>query len=134
MLTSMTPQLPWPLQLNSSDVSAVMDQLRPSLLDPGVSGGVLSEGGKTVAVESLVLPPTYVGHKYIRGHMYIRVHKDGCPRHQDLAKPPKHQRCTAKLLLYFYFLKNIYFYLFGCARSELSFSESSILVTAPGIF
>lgn len=61
MLKSMTPQLPWPLQLTSSDVSAVMDQLRPSLLDPGVSGGVLSEGGKTVAVESLLLPPTYVG-------------------------------------------------------------------------
>lgn len=61
MLTPMTPQLPWPRQLTSSDGSAVMDQLRPSLLDPGVFGGVLSKGGKTVAVKSLVLPPTYVG-------------------------------------------------------------------------
>ena len=29
-----------PLQLTSSAVSAVMDHLRPSLLDPGVSGAV----------------------------------------------------------------------------------------------
>lgn len=60
VLTSMTPRLPWPLQLTSRDVSAVMDQLRTSLLDPGVSGGVFREGGKTVAVKSLVLPPPYV--------------------------------------------------------------------------
>ena len=60
MLTSTTPRLPWLLQLTSSAVSAVMDHLRPSLLDPGVSGGVFREGGKTVVVESLVLPPPYV--------------------------------------------------------------------------
>ena len=60
MLTPMTPWLLWPLQLTSSAVSAVMDHLRPSLLDPGVSGAVFREGRKTAVVESLVLPPPYV--------------------------------------------------------------------------